>query len=270
MGTSDEPLSHPLRSASAFFVAGILAGASTAALSCPLELIRNQRILHDAQVEAYQRRLVELSTTTTAAVSSPPSKTSTVAPARSLSSFSLKSPSALQTPLEVPVVPSLRKTTSFEYARVLVLNNGLFKGLYRGFHLHLLRESLGTGIYWVSYELLHFLPWISPSGRREDASGAGHFVAGGLTGMISWLFIFPIDLVKNVYQKEANLGKSLGPAKILPYRGALDCVQWIYRQRGWRGFYHGLWPTMWRAFPIHAINLLVYEYFLSVLSVRQT
>ena len=168
-----------------FFTSGALAGISTSFLSCPLELIRNQRILYDAKVEAYhkqqsafqqqqqqqQRALSSLASsngsggaggsgkppstahTTTHTTTTPPSTESP--PKKKRLSFS----------------PKIQKTSSFEYARVLVKNHGVVHGLYRGFPAHFLRESLGTGIYWLSYESLHRLPIISPTGRREDASG---------------------------------------------------------------------------------------------------
>jgi hypothetical protein len=88
-------------------------------------------------------------------------------------------------------------------------------------------------------------------------------MAGGLTGMIAWIFIFPVDLVKNVYQKEASIRRADQEASSQSVR---QCIRMIYQRQGIRGFYHGLWPTMWRAFPIHSINLVVYEYFLKLLS----
>ena len=84
-------------------------------------------------------------------------------------------------------------------------------------------------------------------------------MAGGLTGMISWVFIFPVDLVKNVYQKDASVR---GQQR---YQSLWECARAIRQKSGLRGFYYGLWPTMWRAFPIHSINLVVYEYFLHML-----
>lgn len=128
------------------------------------------------------------------------------------------------------------------------------RGIYRGYHLHLARESLGTAIYWYTYETLHMLPFISPTGKREDASASGHFLAGGLTGMVAWFLIFPIDLVKNVYQKEAVV-----PANKRKYHGAWMCFRSIIQEKSWRGLWFGVWPTMLRAFPIHALNLFIYE-----------
>lgn len=72
--------------------------------------------------------------------------------------------------------------------------------------------------------------------------------------------IATVDLVKNVYQKDASVA---GQQR---YSSLRHCVRSIYRRNGMGGFYNGLWATMYRAFPIHAINLLVYEYFLTLLS----
>jgi hypothetical protein len=78
--------------------------------------------------------------------------------------------------------------------------------------------------------------------------------------MLAWSLVFPLDLLKNVYQREASV-----PRHERLYQSIGECARAVYRKSGWRGFYQGLWPTMWRAFPIHAINLFAYEFFLELL-----
>jgi hypothetical protein len=75
------------------------------------------------------------------------------------------------------------------------------------------------------YELFHRLPVISPTGRREGAYPVGHFMAGGLTGIIAWVVIFPFDLIKNVYQKDASLSDP-------KYKTLRHCASDLYRKYG--------------------------------------
>jgi len=46
----------------------------------------------------------------------------------------------------------------------------------------------------------------------------------------------------------------------------MHCIKATYNASGIRGFYAGIGPTLIRAFPIHSINFMVYEYFLKLLA----
>jgi hypothetical protein len=175
-------LVSPIDASLGHFGSGFIAGLSASLISCPMELVRNQRIIHDVRME---------------------------------------------------------RGSSWGYTRTLIRNHGVLGGLYRGYHLHGARESLGTGIYWLSYESLHRLPWINPHQTRQDASATSHFVAGGLTGMVAWAVIFPLDLVKNVYQKDASVR-----TRDTPGRSVVEVVKRIYARQGIRGFYNGCLATM--------------------------
>ena len=268
---SDESIRR-LKMMSAYVVAGCTAGLSTSIISSPLEMIRNQRIIYDHRLSLQQSNA-----------------SSATKPSTSISSVG--------------------------YARALIRQHGWRKGLYSGYILHASRESFGTGVYWLTYETLHWilvplfaqlLPADSTdinsvsNGRitgleRSQGGSVVHFLAGGLTGMIAWLAVFPLDLVKNVYQKHV-FGQTTGltppqnpntsglatvnvnaalvnntshGAKATVVTRELSyaaIVKRILERNGWRGLYRGVWPTMIRAFPIHGLNLLVYEYFLRLLS----
>eukprot|EP00158_Paraphelidium_tribonemae_P002952 Partr_v1_DN25798_c1_g1_i1_m74901 putative Solute carrier family 25 len=164
----------------------------------------------------------------------------------------------IETPKHAP-----KSATSIAYMRELIKSGGVSGGLYRGFWLHLGRDSLGTGVYWLTYECAHWLPFVSPTGTRGDAHPVAHFMAGGITGIVSWLCIFPLDLVKNIYQRQAfSSSSSSSSSSTLSVR---DCFVRTWRSGGFLAFYKGVQPTLLRAFPIHGMNLLVYEYFLRVL-----
>lgn len=101
------------------------------------------------------------------------------------------------------------------------------RGLYTGFQLHLLRDTLGTAIYFMVYE----------SGKQLGTTFAGDnpnnnklavMASGGLCGLVSWAMIYPIDSAKSIYQRNSLLrsrGEAVQPApkiefsKIHMYRG---------------------------------------------------
>jgi hypothetical protein len=90
-----------------------------------------------------------------------------------------------------------------------------------------------------------------------------HFFAGGMCGVFSWLFVFPIDLVKSVIQKDVMMVEP-------KYKNGLQCARSIIGQQGVKGLYRGLTVTLIRAFPIHSLNFLVYEEVLRLIPPRSS
>lgn len=75
-------------------------------------------------------------------------------------------------------------------------------------------------------------------------------LAGGTAGMTSWLFLYPIDVVKSRLQADLE-GQ---------YRSAWHCVETSLKRDGIMAFSRGLAPTLLRAFPVNAITFLVVEW----------
>ncbi|KAI8145511.1 mitochondrial carrier domain-containing protein [Fennellomyces sp. T-0311] len=140
-----------------------------------------------------------------------------------------------------------RTTSSWHSAKEIIRLKGI-RGLWSGFGLHFVRDTVGTGVYFGGYETTKFLL----SGPERTAGPMTQFLAGGVCGILCWLAVFPIDLVKSLMQKEI-----LAPNP--SYRNTMDCVRDIYGTRGLAGFYRGIAVTLIRAFPIHSLNFLVYE-----------
>jgi hypothetical protein len=128
------------------------------------------------------------------------------------------------------------------------------KGFYTGYPIHLTMDIIGTGCYFGIYETVKFL-------LRKDSQNVGakaSLISGGLAGALSWLIVFPADVVKSVLQKEALLQKP-------HYTKAAHVFATLYRERGLARFYQGIGPQLCRSFFVHALNFLVYEQVLAAL-----
>lgn len=90
-------------------------------------------------------------------------------------------------------------------------------GLWSGFRLHFVRDTLGTALYFAEYDVMRF--WLG--GRKSDGAGRHSkygaantqgdlpswakwlppqlvpFLCGSLAGVTSWALIYPVD-VSNV------------------------------------------------------------------------
>eukprot|EP00164_Ancoracysta_twista_P008570 GFYU01012426.1.p1 GENE.GFYU01012426.1~~GFYU01012426.1.p1 ORF type:complete len:319 (+),score=66.15 GFYU01012426.1:192-1148(+) len=136
---------------------------------------------------------------------------------------------------------------SFDCAVKLLRSQGLFRGLYAGFNATASRDVPSYGLYFGSYELVKRM--LAP----EDGSAItpGRLaVAGATAGVMSWIPIYPIDVVKSSLQSDAS-----GTM----YKGFMDCARQKYAQGGVGIFFRGLSPTIARAIPCHAAVFVSYE-----------
>lgn len=142
-------------------------------------------------------------------------------------------------------------------AQQLYRNHGM-RGIYKGYGATLNRDSWSYGIYFATYEAMkrHF------QGESLAATPLQMFLAGGLAGIVSWLPIYPIDVIKTRIQED-DLANS-------KYKGILDCYRQSLQRDGWRIFFRGLSPTLLRTFIVSGANFLVYELAAKALSLPPT
>lgn len=109
-----------------------------------------------------------------------------------------------------------------------ILKTGGVKGLFRGLGITMARDGPAFTIYFTAYEAM----------TRGDQSVMKVFMAGGLAGMLSWVVLYPIDVVKSRLQGDA-VGK---------YKGSWDCFVQSIRTDGWKCMGRGLGAVALRAF----------------------
>ncbi|KAL2753727.1 hypothetical protein ACRALDRAFT_2110407 [Sodiomyces alcalophilus JCM 7366] len=120
-------------------------------------------------------------------------------------------------------------------------------GLYTGFRLHLLRDTLGTAIYFMVYESGKQLG-TTFGGDHPTGNKLAIVTSGGLCGIVSWALIYPIDSAKSIYQRNSLLysrgQKADAPPKIEFFR---------------RHMYRGLGVSMGRSCVVNAIFFSAFE-----------
>lgn len=145
---ANKPGSYPsLLTVACFAPAGATAGAFITTMSCPFELTKLNEQL--AGKEARQRAIADNGATP-------------------------------------PPPPKPAKTGAWVTARRLVQDRGIF-GLYAGYRLHLLRDTIGTAIYFTTYESAKQL--MANARGKSPTSPYAVVVAGGLCGIVSWAIV---------------------------------------------------------------------------------
>jgi solute carrier family 25 (mitochondrial carnitine/acylcarnitine transporter), member 20/29 len=138
------------------------------------------------------------------------------------------------------------------------------RGLYTGGMITSMRDGFGYGWYFWSYELMKRLlvGWRSHD-PFADVRASEVLIAGGVAGVVTWLSIYPLDVVKTRIQtRSASLeseglvsGKPVTRWKPSSMEVALD----IWRESGLRGFYRGVGVCSLRAFIVNAVQWYAYE-----------
>eukprot|EP00039_Didymoeca_costata_P003157 m.65587 g.65587 ORF g.65587 m.65587 type:complete len:279 (+) comp11745_c0_seq1:260-1096(+) len=129
----------------------------------------------------------------------------------------------------------------------IIARDGIM-GLCRGWWITSLRDPLSFGVYFAVYEKIKDL-------FGENPSGVQITLAGGLTGVIAWWTVYPIDTVKSQIQTNREL--SANPWRAIPL---------VYRSVGWNGLWRGWWACALRAFPLNGGVFLGYEFTMAFLS----
>ncbi|GMK55646.1 hypothetical protein CspeluHIS016_0207020 [Cutaneotrichosporon spelunceum] len=177
----------------------------------------------------------------------------------------------LSAPLQAQ--PQFVAPTTMQAVRMIVRSMGVL-GLWNGFSLHFVRDTVATALYFAEYDVMRF--WLtrggSNSGQREDKFGSTvtqadlptwargwlpaqlvPFLCGSIAGVTSWALIYPVDAIKTKAQQRAMSG--LVPRT--PYtqlrrlvRGADGTKPWL---SGIGRLYRGLGVSMVRSMLTHGL-----------------
>jgi hypothetical protein len=87
--------------------------------------------------------------------------------------------------------------------------HGRARGFYIGFPLHMCRDTLGTSFYFGFYDTLRTVIKRNSPNEKTGIFGLPlplvSFLTGSTAGIASWLFVYPVDLLKtNVQQRRLS------------------------------------------------------------------
>lgn len=148
---------------------GAFAGITSSVLSCPFELTKL-----GSQIElVMKRREIEL---------------------QQVLEASKSKAHVVMKPTEV------KPLGTYQIAKRLVAHSG-FRSLYSGYKYQLIRDAIGSGIYFGVYDSIKsgVSLYLFNTTHAHPISIA---IAGALSGGASWIFIYPIDTYKSQYQRD--------------------------------------------------------------------
>ena len=142
-----------------------------------------------------------------------------------------------------------------------IWKHGGIRGLYYGGTITALRDGFGYGWYFWSYELTKRLLLSRQADPYASPTAAEVLVSGGLAGVVTWVSIYPLDVVKTRLQTQPSWHadrQRLLPGGTVAAHGeqtSLSIAREIWQTSRARGFYRGVGICSLRAFIVNAVQV---------------
>lgn len=134
-------------------------------------------------------------------------------------------------------------------------------GLYKGQAITLLRESVGYGIYFSTYEwLMQRQMSLQKTEKRSDVASWRQMLFGAASGYTLWLVIYPVDAIKSKIQTDGFSGPDR------KFTSSFDCARKVIAAEGMAGLYRGFGTCMLRAGPVNGVTFVAYEMAMSLMN----
>jgi len=148
---------------------------------------------------------------------------------------------------ETAVAGASRKYRGTLDCAAQVLQSEGIRGFYKGFSATASREIPSLGVYFTTYKYVGSLMKGIESPYLTDT--IRYVWAGGCAGAMSWIVVYPIDVIKTTIQTSTE---------VLP-NSVWGVGKMIANKYGPAGLFRGMGTTVARAFPVNGITFAVYE-----------
>jgi solute carrier family 25 phosphate transporter 23/24/25/41 len=143
----------------------------------------------------------------------------------------------------------------------LQTNNEHYAGIYDTFRKMSYRDlyrGLSVGLMgFVPFNALNFMFYHRTKSDLQGILQPGvvtHMICGGLAGVLSVSITYPTDVVRRRLHLQ-------GFDNVVPYFSSIpECIAYIYKTEGVRGFYRGLFACYLKLFPAVGIQFTTVEY----------
>lgn len=154
--------------------------------------------------------------------------------------------------LNSPIMASvLSKTSQSSYVgpwkttKHIYRQDGIIRGLMKGFVPTLCREGPSFAVYFGSYDFIRQRIATLFSVPLDQLGIPYLFLSGGLAGCLTWISTYPFDVIKTRIQLDTNN----------TYSGMFDCFRQSITKDGYRVLFRGISSALYRAFSTNAVTL---------------
>jgi solute carrier family 25 (mitochondrial carnitine/acylcarnitine transporter), member 20/29 len=127
------------------------------------------------------------------------------------------------------------------------------RGLYLGGPVTSVRDSVGYGFYFSTYELCRRKFASQHPISKSEAADLDVLVSGGIAGIVTWASIYPLDVIKTRIQAEG--WKDRWTKRNRFSRNSFAMGRILFKEEGLQALYRGLTVCSIRAFFVNAIQV---------------
>lgn len=131
----------------------------------------------------------------------------------------------------------------------IIKHEGL-RGLFVGFQLSVIKESLATGIYFSHFEYTSNL--LNRYQKKNNFKLFKTFISGAAAGIMNWIITLPFDVLRTRLISKIMNSKHQISAVVLGKK--------ILKDEGVSGLYKGFNVIMLRAMIVNGVALTLFEY----------
>ncbi|KAM9843667.1 mitochondrial thiamine pyrophosphate carrier [Aulostomus maculatus] len=135
---------------------------------------------------------------------------------------------------------------------------------YRGLSPTMIAVFPYAGLQFFFYNIFKKLLAPPPSSGKSGGNFR-NLICGSGAGMISKTITYPLDLFKKRLQVGGFEQARVHFGQVRSYKGLTDCALQIAKEEGFRGFFKGLYPSLFKAALSTGFTFFWYEFFLTVL-----
>jgi solute carrier family 25 carnitine/acylcarnitine transporter 20/29 len=150
-------------------------------------------------------------------------------------------------------------TTVVDCVKSTIATSG-FKGPFQGLGATILRNTPANAIYLGSFEVMKQKIASYKGCEVKDLSAPVVVGAGGFGGILYWLAIYPVDVIKS-----AMMTDSIIPAE-RKYPTMLSSAKKLWAEGGLSRFYRGFSPCLLRAAPANGVMLYTVDQMQQILN----
>ena len=133
--------------------------------------------------------------------------------------------------------------------------------IYQGQVMTMLRDGVGFGAYFFSYEALVAQHQSAANVSRSQIEAWRLVTYGAIAGVSFWSVAFPLDVMKTKIQTDAY---KRGEGRRFPT--GIACARHIMVTEGISGFFRGFLPCFLRSAPVNAATFMAFEYAMRILN----
>ena len=137
---------------------------------------------------------------------------------------------------------------SFDAAGKIYNEFGI-RGLYKGFLATCIKDGIFYGNFFFFFELIS--RFMRGKELERKLSSMEILLAGGVTGILNWIFVFPFDSLKSIHQTD-SLHNPV-------YKNYRHIIKHKYTTSGLMSLYRGFSISLLRAVPVNATTFYAFE-----------